>query len=84
MVMKPFLSIYVEKSYYVAWKYTPYLMIGFMFMTLGTFLSTSYTVNKDSWGFLISGTLGAIMNLILNWFLIPIFGVSGAAFATCY
>ena len=83
MVMKPFLSIYVEKSYYAAWKYTPYLMIGFMFMTLGTFLSTSYTVNKDSWGFLISGTLGAIMNLILNRFLIPIFGVSGAAFATC-
>lgn len=83
MLMKPFLRFYAGKEYYLAWRYTPYLVIGFVFMTLGTFLSTSYTVNKDSWGFLISGTVGALVNVILNFLLIPYFEAAGAAFATC-
>ena len=83
MIMKPFLSVYVGKEYYAAWHYVPYLIVGFVFMTLGSFIATSYTVHKDSMGFLISGTVGAIINLILNFILIPIMGVSGAAFATC-
>ena len=83
LLMKPFLSLYVSKAYYEAWKYTPYLLVGYFFLTMGTFLSTSYTVNKDSKGFLISGSIGAVINIALNALLIPIFGVHGAAFATC-
>ena len=83
IIMKPFLSVYVGKEYYAAWHYVPYLIVGFVFMTLGSFIATSYTVHKDSMGFLISGTVGAIINLILNFILIPMMGVSGAAFATC-
>lgn len=83
MIMKPFLSVYVGKEYYAAWHYVPYLIVGFVFMTLGSFIATSYTVHKDSMGFLISGTVGAIINLVLNFILIPMMGVSGAAFATC-
>lgn len=83
MIMKPFLSVYVGKEYYAAWHYVPYLIVGFVFMTLGSFIATSYTVHKDSKGFLISGTVGALINLILNFILIPMMGVSGAAFATC-
>lgn len=82
VILKPFMNIYVDKNYYEAWKYTPYLLVGFMFMTLGTFLSTSYTVNKDSKGFLISGSFGAIINIVLNFILIPKMKVAGAAFAT--
>lgn len=67
MIMKPFLSVYVGKEYYTAWHYVPYLIVGFVFMTLGSFIATSYTVHKDSMGFLISGTVGAIINLILNF-----------------
>lgn len=82
-ITKPFLKIYVQSEYYSAWKYIPYLMVGSFFLTLGTFLSTFYTVNKDSKGFLFSGTAGAIVNIILNWLLIPEFAIHGAAFATC-
>lgn len=83
MVTKVFLKYYVGKDYYEAWRHIPYLMIGFVFMTLGTFLSSSYTVHKDSWGFLASGTAGAIINVILNFVLIPGLGATGAAIATC-
>ena len=53
--MKPFLSIYVAKEYYVAWKYTPFLTVGCVYLTLATFMATSYTVHKDSFGYLFSG-----------------------------
>lgn len=82
-IMKPFLKIYVQPEYYDAWKYTPYLLVGNFFLTMATFLSTFYTVNKDSKGFLFSGTMGAIINIFLNWLLIPLLGVHGAALATC-
>ena len=81
--IKPFLSVYVQPSYYKAWEYTPYLLLGYFFLTLGTFLSTFYTVNKDSKGFLYSATFAACVNIFLNWVLIPRWGVHGAAFATC-
>ena len=83
MIMKVFLKYYVGTDYYTAWMYTPVLIIGFVFMTLGAFVATSYTVHKDSLGFLISGTAGAIINVALNFWLIPILGAMGAAVATC-
>jgi O-antigen/teichoic acid export membrane protein len=83
LVIKPFYSIYVDPEYYMAWQYTPYLLIGFVFMSLATFISALYTVNKNSVGFLLSSIIGAVTNIILNFILIPVFGVSGAAAATC-
>lgn len=82
-ITKPFLKIYVEQSYFSAWKYVPFLTIGCVYLTLGTFIATSYTVHKDSFGFLFSATFGAFFNVILNYILIPAIGVYGAAIATC-
>lgn len=82
-IIKPFMRIYVEPAYYDAWKYTPYLLTGNFFLTMATFLSTSYTVNKDNKGFLYSGTVGALVNISLNWLLIPVIRIHGAALATC-
>ena len=58
--------------------------MGFVFSTLGTFIATSYTVHKDSMGYLVSGTAGAIINIVLNLVLIPSFGAMGAAIATAF
>lgn len=80
---KPFLRIYVAPSYYSSWKYVPFLTIGSTYMTLGTFMSTSYTVHKDSFGYLFSAIFGATLNIIFNFGLIPYIGVYGAALATC-
>ncbi len=83
LIIKPFLRIYVEKQFFDAWKYTPYLIIGFVFLSLGSFLATPYVVEKDSKGFLFSALFGAVSNILMNMLLIPLMGVSGAAFATC-
>lgn len=81
--MKPFLSVYVGKEYYSAWKYTPFLTVGCVYLTMASFMATSYTVHKDSFGYLFSGTFGAIFNIAMNFILIPQVGVYGAAIATC-
>ena len=83
VIIKPLLSIYVGKDFFSAWYYAPPLMIGTVFLTLGTFLSNEYTAHKDSAGFLKSSTIGALINLVLNYILITKFGVIGAAIATC-
>lgn len=83
LLIRPFLSLYVSASYYIAWKYMPYLIVGCSFLALGTFLATQYTVHKDNKGYLFSAIVGATFNIILNYFLIPVMGVSGAALATC-
>ena len=83
LILKPLLTIYVGVSFYSSWMFTPPLIIGSMFLTLATFLSNEYTANKDSIGFLKSSSIGAVCNLLLNFLLIPKFGVFGAAIATC-
>lgn len=83
LILKPLMKIYVGKDFYSAWLYTPSLIIGAFFLTLGTFISNEYTANKDSLGFLKSSSIGAVLNLILNFVLIPKIGIFGAAIATC-
>lgn len=81
--IKPFLKIYVTSDYYSAWRYTPFLIIGCVYLTLASFMATSYTVHKDSYGFLFSSLFGAILNIVLNFILIPYIEIYGAALATC-
>ena len=83
-IIRPFIRIYVSSAYYDAWQYTVPLLVGYFFMSLGTFFSVQYTVNKDSKGFLCSGTAGAIANVVLNFILIPLLGTMGAAIATMF
>lgn len=82
VILKPLFNVYVAKDFFIAWKYVPFLMIGYIFLTLSTFISTSYNVNKDSKGFLVSATVGACINIVLNFLLIPILKIYGAALAT--
>lgn len=81
---KPFFKVYVAEAYYDAWRYVSFLTIGCVYLTLATFMATSYTVHKDGFGYLFSGMFGALLNILLNFILIPIIGVYGAAVATCF
>lgn len=82
LILKPFMTLYVSTEYYEAWKYSPPIIVGTLFLVLATFLSSQYTVKKDSKGFLFSSTAGALINILLNFILIPLIGGLGAAVAT--
>lgn len=81
--IRPIMRLYVSTEYYTAWTYTPFLVVGFVFLSAASFIGTQYTVHKYSIGYLLSSTCGAIVNIILNFFLIPKIGINGAALATC-
>lgn len=83
IIVKLFFKYFVSNEYFSAWKYVPFLLIGSLFVTLGTFLSSSYSAHKDSKGFLFSGLIGAIINIVLNMILIPSCKAYGASIATC-
>ena len=82
-LIEPVTRVYVSPDYAVAWKYSTWLLLGNFFLTLGSFLGASYTVHKDSLGYLISGSLGAILNLLIMLPLVPIVGLYGSVEATC-
>lgn len=83
-VLKPLFSIYVSPDYYSAWEYSSVLIIGYVFLAMATFVGTSYYVEKNMVGNLISAAVGAVLNIILNFTLINYIGSMGAAISTCF
>lgn len=83
LINRPFMQLYVAPEFREAWRYSPFLIVSSIFATLGTFIGTSYYVEKDMKGNLCSATVGAVCNVVLNLLFIPIIGATGAAIATC-
>lgn len=84
LIIKVFMKYYVSADFYIAWKYAIPLVIATCILIFATYLSTSYTVHKDSKGFLRSAILGAIVNLTLNLLLVKRMGIVGSGIATFF
>ena len=69
-------------SYYSSYKYVPVLVIAMSFSALVTFLGSVYFVEKKSVMSMLTSMAGAVINIILNFMLIPTRGAMGAAVAT--
>lgn len=82
-LIEPVTHMYVSANFSVAWRYSTWLLFGNYFLTLANFLGASYAVHKDSMGFLLSGILGAVLNLAIMLPLVPILGLYGSVIATC-
>ena len=73
-------SVYPE--YTLAYKYTPVLVIAVLMMSFNQFLSSIYTATKHTKNSFWTSFAASVSNLILNFFLIPVWGIQGAAIAT--
>ena len=69
-------------DYYTAWESVPWLLLATVFTSLVTFLGTKYMVDLRSVRSMWTAAVGALLNVVLNLFLIPRFGAVGAAAAT--
>lgn len=78
----PMAKFLYANEFYEAWKYVPVLLISVVFISLGGFFESLLTLQKKSKIVAITTCAGAIVNIILNFALIKIFGVMGAAIAT--
>lgn len=84
LIIRPFMYIYVSDDYYSAIQVIPYLMLGAFFWAYSSFCGAIFSAVKKSNIVMFSSLYGAIGNIILNFILIPLYGMTGAAMATMF
>lgn len=77
-----FFDFLFDPSFKHELNYVGLLFLSTFFSALSAFIETNYMVNFKTKFILYSTTVGAGVNIILNFILIPYFGLTGAAFAT--
>lgn len=71
-----------EKDFTYAYHYTPILVVAMVFQCLCQFTSSVYNVKKKSMNSLLTSIIAGVVNIILNFLMIPKYGAYGAAIAT--
>ncbi len=79
---KIFTRILLADAYYSSWRFVPILVIATVFSTLVSFLGSVYFLKKKSTLSMVTAMAGAVINVILNFVMIPSHGAMGAAVAT--
>ena len=85
-LIKPVTSIFIDYSEYPEYRtiyiYTPLLIMSVIFMCLNSFLGSIYSATKKSKNSFWTALGACTVNLVMNYFLIPEWGIQGAAVAT--
>ena len=82
----PYIKYFIDDSYHSGLMVVPVLLLANLFLGIVYNLSIWYKVTeRTSYGMWI-GVSGAVSTLLLNYWLVPIYGYVGAAYATmiCY
>ncbi len=82
LLIKPAIEIFCIEEFHIAYIYTPFLIMAVVNSCFGTFMGSIYLASQQSVRSLVTCSIGAGLNLILNAILIPIIGNHGAAIAT--
>lgn len=86
MLCKPVTQFLVPddkfSEYSTVYIYTPILIIAAIFMALNQFLGGIYSVTKHTQNSFWTSLAACAANLILNYVMIPVIGIHGAAIAT--
>jgi O-antigen/teichoic acid export membrane protein len=82
LCLKPLAYFMFRKGFYGAWIMVPPLLISVIFGALEGYLGSICLAHKDGKSMGIATGVGALVNIILNFVAIRMFGAMGAAFAT--
>ncbi|SFX08701.1 polysaccharide biosynthesis C-terminal domain-containing protein [Ruminococcus sp. XPD3002] len=86
LLIKPVTAVFVDSSQYSEYGdvyiYTPILVIAVLFMSLNQFLGSIYSATKHTKNSFWTALIACSVNLVMNFFLIPEWGIQGAAAAT--
>lgn len=83
MCAKFFVVTFCETTYESAWLIIPMLLFSAIFNSLSGFFGSNYIPMGNTVAVLKISVIGTILNCVLNIVLVPLFGLQGAAFATC-
>lgn len=76
------IRLLADESYYEAWQYIPMLTLSMTAAAFSNFMGSVYVVTKKSSASFWTSLIGALVNISLNLWLIPLIGIQGAAVAT--
>ena len=86
IIIKPVTSFLVPSDkfseYSTVYMYTPILVTAVVFMCFNQFLGSIYSATKHSQNSCWTAMVACVVNLLMNYFLIPLWGIQGAAVAT--
>lgn len=83
-ITKILMDILVGENFDETWKYVPFLYIATIFSGFSSFYGASYLSSEKTVGAFYSSVVGAIVNIVVNLWLIPIIGIHGAAISTFF
>lgn len=72
------------EEYYAGYLVAPYLFLAPLLLMLYQVIANQFTIMKKTYMNLLALSLGAMLNVIFNWFLIPSVGIEGASVATLF
>lgn len=75
-------SILFADTFFSAWHYVPILLVAYLFSGLSGFMASSFRAAKYTKGLFGSTVIGALINIILNFYFVKQYGSMGAAFTT--
>lgn len=75
-------KILYANEYFAAWTYVPILLMAYLFSGLSGLLASVFSAKKETKVLFHSTVLGAFVNIVLNYVLIPKFGAIAAAYTT--
>lgn len=72
----------MDKSYMYSFQYVGLLYLASLFSSFSSFYGTGYISAKNTKGAMQTTIIGAVINFVFNFMLIPIMGIWAACFAT--
>lgn len=82
IIIKPFMHLYVGTDFRSSWIYVPFLLVGAIFYSYANFFGAIYMSAKKNISIMITTLVAAVANIVLNYFMIPRWGIQGAVIAT--
>lgn len=79
---KTIFQILFEGDYVEGYEVAPYLFLAPLLLMLFQVIVNQFIVIKKTWYNLVALAIGALSNIVFNYFLIPVMGIEGAAIGT--
>ena len=71
-------KLFADEAFIDAWRYIPFLGVASIFSSLSTLMGTMFMATKHTRYFLTTSLWGGLVCLLLNFLLIPSYGIMGA------
>lgn len=82
LFIKLVFGLLFSDAYFSAWIVVPFLLLGFVFSSLSSYLGSNYVAAKQTKGVLKTSVYGGILSVLLNFLLIPTYGIIGAGLSS--